>query len=427
MVGAYVGSQFIDANVGMAGDFVLSVQKLVALFAIPLGALLLRRFRWSMRIMLFALSLVIAFSAAPLLTAAPAASLGSDVLAVLMNALAALILSAALLDVASPVRTFGYIWLVGAVCTAVVALLQSIGWIPLVNVPDEMLSRRYTDFGMVRATGLKADPNFAAMMMVGGLAFTGLVANAKMRRLLAVLIVAGVAVTLSRMGIVVAAVVLIGSLAAEPAALARSARRTMAIVAGLGIASFTIYALLPNSMQSYIGERFGDLQSAVIQLVTGSSVADGNGSGAERADLVLATLRVIADHPLSGVGPGNLEGMLYESIGVGKAAHNTYLELLAIGGLFAAVSLTLYFGYVISGLGRASELLQEDRNALASARMFVISVALMAGVLTIVYNSLLWLPLALVCAMARSRAVPDLPAGSAADSRSRSATKSGAR
>ncbi|MFT4216782.1 MAG: O-antigen ligase family protein [Micropruina sp.] len=396
VVVAYVGSQFVDVTLATVGDLVLSVQKVTAIVVLPLGAILLRRLRWSSAIAATAAALSLAYVVAAGLGGQPAPTLASDLFALILNAIAALVLYAALLDMPRPVQTFGRVWCFCAVVTSMLALGQVLGVVPLMNVPDELLSRRLTDSGLLRASGLKADPNFAAMMMTAGVAFTAVVVSRPLRLAARLALFVGVAATLSRMGMIVAAVLLLASASAGTRRHRISSVRMIFLLPVAALLAIILYGSLPPNVQMYVDARFWDLGRGAEYLLVGADVGTVDGSGVERADLLLGTLTIIAMNPLVGVGPNNLQGMLYANIGIDKGAHNTYLEIVAIGGIFGLFAIGVYVANLLGGL-RRGRTLNWSSSDVRCAQLFCLAVGLMAAVLTIVYNAMLWIPLTLAC------------------------------
>lgn len=401
VISTYILSQFVDVTLGSVAGVVVSVQKLAGVVVLSVGALLLPKLRWPRKVASFAVILVLSFLAAPILDGQNSASLPGDLFAVGLNFLAAMVVFSALCEVTGPMRVVGRVWLFAATATALTAIGQTVGWVPLVNVPEGLLAARVTETGLYRATGLKADPNFAAMTMVAGLAFTHIIQRRVWRVFVIVILFGGVFATFSRMGLFVALILLV---------VGQKRRATRAVDlrdVGLGVLSLAAvsaalmvgYYLLPPVVRDYVDLRVQDAASSVAYLVTGVDASAVDSSGSERAELARGTLQIIAEHPIVGVGPNNLQALLYDEIGVQNAAHNTYLELLAIGGLVGCAAIVFYLASVVSSLRKLREANLSSIDETRSLRMFCLAAALMALVLTVVYNSFLWIPLTLASAM----------------------------
>lgn len=93
-----------------------------------------------------------------------------------------------------------------------------------------------------------------------------------------------------------------------------------------------------------------------VRLVGGQLVID---SGAQRLNILRSTMNMIVDNPWVGVGLGNFERQ-FAAYGIGdtggtyRAAHNTFLRLMAETGVFAfvvyAAFLALTLGYLLKAL-----------------------------------------------------------------------------
>lgn len=275
---------------------------------------------------------------------------------------------------------------------------------------DDLLARRETVAGLWRATGFKLDPNFAAMVLVVGLAFTCVVRRFQWRLVFTLAILGGIVATMSRMGIIVGALLIIVGLAPVPSRDPVKALFKRLAVAGVLVAGIAVlYQSSQGLVRSYIDNRLVDLQFGLGGLLTGDAGISSVGSATERSLLLEGTLEVVRQQPFFGVGPQNLQLLMYGITGVsGKGAHNTYLELLAIGGLFGAFALLAYVGFTWAALRRARSAAPHSGMwaPVRAVRLACLAMAMMALVLTVSYNAILWLPLALALAsdeLARSR------------------------
>ena len=401
----YIGSQFVDVTLTSVGGFVFSVQKLVAIAILPLGALMMRKLRFSGGLAAFSLTAVVAFGVGPVLGGHDSTALGGALTALVLNFAAGLVVYSALLDCPRPVHLVGRIWIAASLLTAIIAIGQTFSLLPLFTVPEDDLGRRATTAGLQRATGLKADPNFAAMILIIGLVFARLMTSRAWRRVVSLLMVVGIFSTLSRMGVLVAAIIILVS-----SGRGRSVNRhtiqglfvQVGVAVSLCLVGFVGVQTLSGPVRAYVDTRLSDLGDGIAQLVSADSSLGGTeGSAVERADLFQGTVAVLKDNLAVGVGPGNLPGILDEMIGVNKGAHNTYLESLAIGGAFGAFALAVYIGLLRKGLRKAARVaaMVDEFEAVFCVRMLCLSVGLMAFVLTLDYNAFLWLPITIACGL----------------------------
>jgi O-antigen ligase len=174
----------------------------------------------------------------------------------------------------------------------------------------------------------------------------------------------------------------------------RFQRLLLLVVAGL----VALY-LAPGEAQTYVQVRAGDLTAAYNGLVNGTGTMNSNGinqtSGSVRADLDRATLGIFQEHWSTGVGANQVPVYEEQHTGFALAGHNTYLETAAVGGVFGIAALDLY----LISFRRFVKLAAEkgvEVIALSCTMLVFVSMAAMALVLTMDYNSILWLPLALV-------------------------------
>jgi O-antigen ligase len=199
-----------------------------------------------------------------------------------------------------------------------------------------------------RFTTAGADPNDLAAGLVPAAALAlGLTAGARGPRRLwlivaALICIGGVAATQSRGGLLAATCAMLAAIV-----VARG-RRVQAVTAALGLATIVAFLLAttPGAL-----ERITD--------------TDNGGNG--RTDLWTVAARMVADHPLNGVGldnfmvqsdayvrePGTLEyvDLIVESPHI---VHNTYLQLLAETGAIGLALYLLVVGLALAGSWRAA-------------------------------------------------------------------------
>lgn len=401
----FVFCQFVDITLATVGGFVISAQKIASLVLIPLGAAMMRNIRFPGALVVFGVSAVVAFCVGPALGGQDSSAVLSSVSALSLNFVAAVVVYSALRESTHPIETVGRIWVVAATITAVVAVGQFFGAIPLVNVSGDALGRREAVAGLQRATGFKFDPNFAALMLVIGLVFVRFMKRSTLQRISTALILAGTFATLSRMGVLLAIVVLVATAGNEVWVKGARSRRLAAqtgAAIGVGAVAAGVYALSSGALRGYLDERTADLRDGFNEIVLGRTVDSGTvGSAVERAELFSGTTAVVRENFITGVGPQNLQSILYNSIGVNKGAHNTYLETLAIGGLFGLLAIVVYVLSIRRALGDASAMAQSsrDHDEVRRVRLVVLATAAMAFVLTLDYNAFIWVPLILSVAI----------------------------
>lgn len=403
IIACFILCQFVDVTFGTVDGFVISAQKLAAIVVLPLGAVMMGRVSLPPRLWLCVGLAVVAFSTGPILGGTNGESMVGAIVALVFNGLAATLVYSALLTARDPFRVFGTVWIWCAVVSSLVAIGQSLDLLPLFTVGTEALGRRVAIVGLSRATAFKFDPNFAAMVLVVGLLFLRFRPRSPRRTLFTIVVVLGTAATLSRMGLIVAALVLVLT-ASEGGAVTGSRAthivRRVGAIAAVACAGVAAYVLSTGALRAYLDERSTDLQSGLQVLLGGPGATTGTfGSATERAELVEATGAVIGDHWLTGVGPNNLQLMLSQTLGIDKGAHNTYLETIAIGGVFGLLLLVTYLAVCRNCLKTASRLGTTRPQELRMVRLLCWSVALMALVLTLDYNGFVWMPLTLCLAL----------------------------
>jgi hypothetical protein len=411
IIAAYVASQFADRTLFTVGGFVVSAQKLIVLVLLPLGAVMIRRIIISRQLVALAALAAIAFSVSDLVSGRENPTLAGGLLSIVLNCVAAVVVTSALASRAGDsLRFFASTWVILSAGTAILAVGQMLGLLPLVADAAANLDARETASGLVRGTGLKNDPNFAAMLLLVGLIFCYYTWRGRTRLLGVLVITLGVAATLSRMGVLIACAVLV--LAAGPTislkqAPGRKLARVGAAALAVLLAGLAALFLSPGAVRLYLAERVDDLAATFQTLVLGAepALAPGQvniGSGVERADLSRAALDVFLDHWIVGVGANDVPAAIGRLTGMPAPAHNTYVETLAVGGIFGLALLVYYATCVVrlvrTGFRRDRENSVhslERQSVLRATRLVIIVVALMAVVLTFDYIAFFWLPIIL--------------------------------
>jgi O-antigen ligase len=262
--------------------------------------------------------------------------------------------------------------------------------------------------GVERVTGTLGDPNEFAAVLVSALPLALALAagerqSPRMRALslgAAILSVAGIALSLSRGGLVALAVMLVAGVMV--------AGRWRAIVAAIGL--FVALA----------GVGYFLFAAPVAARERVSSSEGGTG----RTDLWRVGWRMVEDRPLLGVGAGNYAtasiryllrpGQLSRSdliASTPKVAHNTYLHVLAELGVLGALAFLGLIGFALASGLRAARAFERHQDAsmemLSRAWLVALAGVLAADLfLSAEFSKQLWVLLALgpcLLAMARAR------------------------
>jgi hypothetical protein len=404
---AFVTTQFVDVSLFSIGTVQVTVQKIVAILALPLAVVLIGHIRMSRGLAFFALVLLIAYSISYLVNRDLSADLASGAITVLIGFFGALVLYTALTHRRDALLILGKTWIVFAVCTAVITILQAAGAIPLFNVPADYLQSREAIgvAGLYRGVGLKYDPNFQAVMLVLGLVFAQFYLS-RHRFPVTVLIVLGIIATFSRMGVVLGMLILTGAPAIRVYIQRRSYSRMM-LVSGSALVlliavGFLLVVLGPTSVRVYVSERVVEVYELTASLLTGDIsglLADGSsGSAYERLYLAVSAFFLGLENWMVGVGAYRGPAAIFEFSGVEKPAHNTYLELFLIGGIWGLFAIALYAAVVIRRLWRLNsfDTLSRERCVFI---LLTWTFAIVGLFISLTYNSLLWLPLVLAGAL----------------------------
>lgn len=394
---AIVVAQFVEIALGEFGGFVLSIQKIVVALALPVGLLLLGRFWVPGALAALGGLYGACLAGASLFGVATVPDLTAQLSTVFLNLFAAASLVVALRAIPDGIVRFAKAWTLMAAVSAVVTIGQFMELVPLLAVPDEQQYHRAAVDGFVRATGFRFDPNFQAVVLVLGIALVPLAWRGRWRVATTAIILLGTVSTLSRMGTLAAIVliVLTSNLVMLRGAdvVTRIARIAITCVAAAA-AAVVAYLAAPEGLRRYIEERLEDIW-VFVDLLMGRQVS-ATSSGAERADQNLGAIGIIADSFPFGVGAGQVEWRLAEAGFANKAAHNTYLETVCIGGLFGLMFLAGYLWVLLRGVLRKPNLLDADAAVARSCcRWFVLVFLGFALFITFNYNSILWVPVAL--------------------------------
>ncbi len=138
--------------------------------------------------------------------------------------------------------------------------------------------------------------------------------------------------------------------------------------------------LVAGLLPSQVSERFASIPEELR-----------HGTLSDRRDLWVRGTRVAEDHPVEGIGAGATAGLF------DVAAHNTPLELTMEGG---AISVGLFYGAFLLGIGRAYKSDPREANAMIAA-----SAAWLVGTLSLSWevDTVTWFILAILFSAGSSR------------------------
>jgi O-antigen ligase len=238
--------------------------------------------------------------------------------------------------------------------------------------------------------------NFSAMVILTGAALAfGLVARSRqpLKLLLPGLLAVMAAATLSKTGFL--ALFLAGGLVLWTVATRENRRRV-----------FVAAALILVTVVAHDGLREG-----LIARTRSQMEQDGveRTSGDIRVRLTEIAGRAFQQHPLTGLGFSNFQPytttdaeIRHSTFGVGYPTHNTYLEVLAEGGLLAFVPFLLHFALIAAHWKPALPVLLAERNVILAAVLsgfVVVTVTAWAVNLLLLYVFWSVCGLALACGM----------------------------
>ncbi len=231
---------------------------------------------------------------------------------------------------------FALAWCALASLSSLIALLQWVDIIPRVSFAGVSFQSKS------RPTGLQEDANFAAYTFAVSYGFAQVVRQRRLRLIFGALAMAGIVATGSRMGLAILLVLILFGVTWSKSAVIWL--RRAAAVTGVVVLALVLLALAaPREFESlYSGARLDDV-TTFVQSFDADEIDGLDGyqddSLTERAVLLNATVEAWADSPVLGTSPEDLRSSIAERTGVSKAAHNGFLERLAIGGVFGLASL----------------------------------------------------------------------------------------
>ena len=399
----FVFTQFVDVTLFTAGGLDVTVQKVAALIFFPLALGLMGQLVLSTPLLILGSVLIVANSAAyvvksdlfdPMLLSANAT--------VLTGLAGAIVLYTALTRSEVGFSALGRTWSFFAAVTSIIVLGQAAGLLPLWTVAGEALEARAAGVGgLYRGTGFKFDPNFQALVLAIGVVFTRFYVH-KLKNAISLLILLGIVGTFSRMGLLVAilAWTAIPIFRAWASRTGRGVAPLKVIVTATipAVALIGVYVLSPQEVRSFFDQRVDELAGAYSYLVAGAPGSSvGMNSAEERILLLRASLEVLSQNYLYGIGANKTIQFLYPIVGVDRVAHNTYLEELLIGGLLGALAIALYVAFVARALIR-SHRARGDANRRSFTLALIFAFGMIGAFLTFNHNAILWLPLVVALA-----------------------------
>lgn len=390
----FVAAQFIEINMFDIGSVTISAQKLFSLALLPLAILLMGKIYIQRQLVVLAGLISIAYSARYLSELNLDSNFISGNAVVLIGFLGAIGVYSALRTSNNGLSFLAKVWVFFSVFTAILTALQAIKILPLFTVPTEFLQARQATASLQRGVGLKFGPNFQALMLLIGLVFNRIYTS-RNRLINALIIVAGIIGTLSRMGMVIAAFI-IGYSYMFPASGKQKSLTTLAwrisligLVGIIFVAGF--YFVDPGSAREFITDRFINAFISVQEFIQNNGVyPPGIHLSSAQERLVLARSAIIlgVQNWTLGVGAYQTDAMIQAYSGIQNVAHNSYLEFFLIGGIPGIIAL-VYYGLILrSGLRVKNPRFNLERKSL---RLLVYAFLLTAFFLSLSYNSIIWM------------------------------------
>lgn len=399
----FIAAQFIEVTLFSVGGIPITLGKLIAGVFYPISLIFMKKLYLNRYMFFLAFLLLLSYTMAFFIRGNFSPAVIKAFTIVLIGFAGATVLYTALaIDCEKNFRRFAYTWIAFSVITAPITMLQTIGFFPLVTVPEQYIGYRKTIFGLYRGVGLKFDPNFQALMLVIGVVFALFYLKKVWLKLLAVIIILflGILGTFSRMGLFLSLVSLVTYFLVKGTQKNRSLLKLFLEIISFGFIISTISLILyvwgPQSISEYLRDRVIDIGNGLdIIFSKGLTIPHGHLSSAEtRALLAKAALMLALKNWTVGIGAFQTKSLLYEYIGIQNVAHNTYLELFLIGGIWGLLTI-LFYGLIIFYGVRCKNncrfLTLQYNTSFALVVVFVLS----GLFLSLTYNSVIWLPIVL--------------------------------
>jgi hypothetical protein len=394
---SFVFTQFVEVTLFKIGALPITIGKLVVALIFPFSIMMMGCVCVDIRLILFSFFLSIAYLAAYFVNGSMTPEVLSALLVVIMGLIGAIVLYSAINKIG--IKLFAKTWIFFSIVTAIVALLQSLGAFPLLTVPEEHLQYRVALGGLYRGVGFKFDPNFQALMLAIGIVFAQFYSK-KGKFFTTTLIFLGIVATFSRMGM------LMGILAIVVVPLAQMCEKKQNIMPFFlkmfvrVVIIILIFAVIiqfgPYEARNYLVERIQDVIFTInTVLIKGElDFSDRHPTSAEtRIILARTSFELALKHWLFGIGAYQTDRAIYEVSGIRNVAHNTYIELFLIGGIWGIFAM-IYYTRILMGKLKNRRLIREYSFLVVLILLFCV-----AGLfLSLTYNSIMWLPLVLALA-----------------------------
>jgi hypothetical protein len=397
----YVFTQFFQADLFVVSGLVISVQKILAFVAFPLVIILIS-VKIHKSLVVLASSLFVTYTLAYFTELGIRLEIVSVAFVILSGLSGAIILYSALTKVEIAIVWFAKTWIVFAVVTSFVSLLQSMGLFPFLTLPEGNIVYRETGLGFYRGVGFKYDPNFQALMLVIGFLFTQLFVHKRVTKVIyTIVIILGVIATFSRMGILLVGLTFVTIPLVENVVRKKNIVnlfvRILCTIILITVIGYAVYALSSEGIRAYLRLRFTDIYSGWMVLVKGVHPGGHISSAEERAILYRAAWVLGLKNWPTGVGAFQTYQVLNSFTGTGNVSHSTYTELFLIGGLFGVITI-LYYGFVV--VANLFNYMKNNYSGFYFERKasYAIAIVLAASalVLSLTYNSIFWLPIVMV-------------------------------
>jgi len=388
---AFILAQFVEIDLGTVAGITLSLQKVVALFAYPLALYWMRSARVNIVLLFFCALLGLSFLM-PLLFIEKTTDMLAASMLIITGFLGAFVLyNAVSYDLKAGMRFFATWWIRFSLLSSLIAALQMPGWVPLINVPEDMQNMRDVSTGFVRGVGFKQDPNFLALMLALTVTFIFYYQKGFRQQIIYFfIIVCGVFATFSRMGLLLIGlqVVLIVLFNLRKKL---GVRIALFFVFLLPLLSFGVL-LLPREVQAYINERATGTLSFFVVLFSDKPPSGWVSSAEQRAILLRSAFQAAQNAWPLGVGALQTASAIQKYAGFNNVSHNTFVELFLIGGFWGILTTLLYIGVPFY---KSFSLARNKTIEFQTIRTLVFTILLAGIFLSLVYNSLFWLPLVL--------------------------------
>jgi len=230
-------------------------------------------------------------------------------------------------------------------------------------------------------------------------------------------ITAGVFFTFSRMGLVLAMLLLALVPIARRKTLRMSAgTATTAVLLAVGIIATTSllsFSILPGKYGAYVTHRVHETTRAVhrISEISPQQLANSHLSSLESRFLLgLLGFKVFLNHPWFGVGVFAVPEAIQKESGTNRpdlhnVAHNTVIQMFATGGLFGVFAVVAYLALLLRYLRYA---LRNPKDGLSISFIVVAAIfSIEALVLSLTFTAIYWLPLVLgtLCEMRKRKSL----------------------